>query len=506
MRGQLLVFCLACSAAAQVAAFNSAVLSRACPTALAGSSVTDLPAVVLPPATVEPAVTTRRRKSTTKRRPHHYYSQLDNVRSELRTFWATQEVTSEAVPSNLLLHYYGAWSIVHGIRLWGGAEQLAKALQVSVIPSKWSKAILTEEVQVIIAKGLLSPEIAAAGPKGGAAGLRKYGATAQQKCQQLMREATEARQVKGACIGDKREGIPQLGYKPYNFWANSGNLQQELFAFLREYQPAIGQPTVWLPRSIQFAQAGRNDLNQAIRRHGGQEAIGKRYGLVPYSHWQHFEKQLTVFKGLQSYIVQFGTPGYMPMLTDIEDRGWCTLKDGIAYLGGAKALAAKFCLRIGRKHSDANINLAQKQAQRRHNRHASNDDDCEHVYDSRVIYYKVSGYYAHKDTLGLGAFDLEFAIDLLEYIKSVNYRRSLGEASAAITRGDADKDWWDSKITMPFRYDLLEDGQEQLVAKIEQYGGFENVARRLQLEYRDKDLKELTRVRARDAPPPGSMV
>jgi hypothetical protein len=498
MRGQPLVFCLACSAAAQAAAFYIAVHSGGCPTSLAGSSgVTDLPAVVLPPATVEAAVATRRRKSTAKRRPHHYYSQLDNVRNELRAFWAAQGVTSEAVPSNQLLHYYGAWSIMHGIKHWGGAEQLAKALQVSVIPGKWSKALGTEEVLVMIAKGLLSPDIAAAGPKGGAAGLHKYGATAQQKCQQLIREAKKAREVSGVCIGDKKEGIPRLGFKPYNFWTSSDNLQQELFAFLREYQPAIDQPTVWLPRSIQFSQAGRDDLSQAISKQGGQEAIGKQYGLVPYSHWQHFEKQLTVFKSLQSYIVQFGTPGYMPMLTDIEERGWCQLKDGIAYLGGAKALAAKFCLRTGRKHSNADANLAQKQAQRRYNKHAWNDDS-EHD-DSRVNCIKVSGHYAHKDTLGLGAFDLEFAIDLLEFIKSVNYRRLLGEASAAVKRGDADKDWWDSKITMPFRYDLLEDGQEQLVLKIEQYGGFENVARRLQLEYEDRDLNELTRVRARDA-------
>jgi hypothetical protein len=91
---------------------------------------------------------------------------------------------------------------------------------------------------------LLGPDVAATGPKGGAARLHKYGATAQQKCQQLVREAKAARQVKVFALATKERASQNWVIKSYNFWANSDIIQQELCDLLREYQPAMGQPTV----------------------------------------------------------------------------------------------------------------------------------------------------------------------------------------------------------------------------------------------------------------------
>eukprot|EP00953_Heterococcus_sp_UTEX-ZZ885_P015329 8633-Heterococcus_DN1.PRE.1 len=341
---------------------------------------------------------------------------------------------------------------------------------------------MTDEVQYMIANGVLSPDSSAVGPGGGAMGLRKYGAFSGYKSHQQLDYASTARQ---------RDST----YKPFRHWADSDNLKQELHAFLREYQAAADQPTVWMLRKTHFEQAGRGDLADAVYRNGGPDSLAERYGLVPYSQWHHFDKQLAVFKSLQSYIEQFGTPGYMPTLSDMENRDWCQLRDGVTKFG-AKILAAKLCLRTkGRQRSTANADTFQKHAERRHKEHALN---VEYEDVDTINHTKVKEHVAYIDELGVGPFDLDFAVQLLEYTKSVQYRRLLDETSAAVKRGDADRDW-DSKITMPFRHDLLADGQEQLVAKIDKYGGFECVARRSQLEYADRDLKELNIVRARDA-------
>lgn len=183
-----------------------------------------------------------------------------------------------------------------------------------------------------------------------------------------------------------------------------------------------------------------------------------KHSLVPHSQWGYFNNHLALLEELQEYIKQFGNDGYMPLLTEIQANGYHKLSDRIKWFGGAKLLASRMDMKLTR----GNSKITQ--------------------YPNQV----------ESSLVELGPFDLNFAVDLLRYIKQQSYVRKLGEISNAVYRNDALKSW-DSYITMPFRQDLIQHGKSALILKIEEFGGFECVARRLQLPYDDRNLKEVKR-------------
>ncbi|KAG5178113.1 hypothetical protein JKP88DRAFT_350472 [Tribonema minus] len=414
-----------------------------------------------------------------------YWLDSNNVRKELDRFWQSKGVESSCVPSYLLLQYFEEGGLAWGISQWGGGQRVGQRLGVPVMPSRWAQAVNTTEVQALMANGHLSADSATTGPYGGAAGLVKHG-TARFKSVRLQLLARDVRQ-RFVKPGSVLEGRPKVGYKPRNYWRDFTNLERQIFDFLRVYQPAIGQPMVWLPRRVEFERAGRADIAQAITRLGGPDMVAGRHALVPHSQWAYFDKHLSVLKDLQSYIEQFGVSGYMPPLKELDANGFSRLRDGIAWAGGAKLLAAKLDMQLTpRNHRPTEPPPKVKGLTAM----VATDPEAmaaaaAAAADSGQLWGGVVW----------GDFDLDFAVDLMEYVKSQSYRRELGEASPAVRRGEAFP-WWDSEITMPFRTDLLADRQTKLVLKIEEYGGFENVARRLQLVYEDRDLKELRRLHA----------
>lgn len=70
-----------------------------------------------------------------------------------------------------------------------------------------------------------------------------------------------------------------------------------------------------------------------------------------------------------------------------------------------------------------------------------------------------------------GAFSLSFAIQLLQFIRSQYFILNPPLYSPA--------------IAMPSERDLLSCGQDELASRVATYGGYENVARRLGLDYFD---------------------
>jgi hypothetical protein len=491
-----LVICTACTLQ-QSAAFFTQWATGMPQSVLTSSQANDAEAVPTEDAAAHSAIQNLTLGKVRKRRPRGYFKQEENMRAELRRFWDARGVTSEAVPSYQLLRFFGEGGLAWGIHHWDSPAELAAALGVPCIPSKWCYALGTDEVQVMIAKGVLTPQSIALGRYGGAPGLLA-GASARHKSQQRLAVANRARQ-RVVFKGDREAGIAKHGFRPRYYWENPDNLRRELYTFLSKNRPAVGQPTVWMPRKTEFAQAGRDDLSQALSRQGGLDNIAEQFGLVPYAQWHYFEKQLTVLKDLQSYIEEFGVPGQMPLLADIKDRGWKQLHHGIAALGGARTLSLRLGLSRPQGKSIAHIDPTKQNgfSLRKFKRRtiAHGIVNIPQRWHRRIRL--PNGELVERETLpvlSLGPFDLGFALDVLEYVHAANYKRSPGESSAAVKRGDADSSW-DSKIGMPFRYDLLADGQIELVLQIERYGGFEEVARRLQLEYQDKDLKELTRLR-----------
>jgi hypothetical protein len=73
--------------------------------------------------------------------------------------------------------------------------------------------------------------------------------------------------------------------------------------------------------------------------------------------------------------------------------------------------------------------------------------------------------------MSFGPFSLDFAIDLLEYI-----RNDQMECKAPLKP---------AVIRMPTEYVLFQKGRSDLIDGIQKYGGYENVARRLGLAHFD---------------------
>jgi hypothetical protein len=75
--------------------------------------------------------------------------------------------------------------------------------------------------------------------------------------------------------------------------------------------------------------------------------------------------------------------------------------------------------------------------------------------------------------MSFGPFSLDFAIDLLEYIRNDHLESKAPMKPAT--------------IRMPTEYVLFQRGRSDLIDGIQKYGGYENVARRLGLAYFDAD-------------------
>ena len=196
----------------------------------------------------------------------------------------------------------------------------------------------------------------------------------------------------------------------------------ELYEYTDSFQQFFHRPSVWMPRASELALNGRDDLRQAISRYGGVHRIGKVAGLVKYSEWYYFEGQLELMYKLTLYLDTFHNSDYtvFPTVTEISRNGHHQLHSLIQYYGGCEFLAA----RLG------------------------------------LMRYK-----KQRDDLQFGKFDLKFAIQLLEFIRNNHMLRQPPMRNPV--------------IAMPSRNYLDEDFD----AQIEEFGGYENVARRLGLDF-----------------------
>jgi hypothetical protein len=208
------------------------------------------------------------------------------------------------------------------------------------------------------------------------------------------------------------------------------------------YKEKHNRPSVWMPRPSEMAKLGRDDLRQAMSRFGGAKTISRTAGMVPYQEWFFFEGQLELLIELRRYLDEHAGGNYksFPPVSDVQRNGYSQLHSLIQYYGGRKFLAARLSMS---KHYSAKLDEESDQT--------SLDVD--------------------KTALKFGAFDLEFAIQLLIFVRMDQLNRSPPLKNPA--------------ITMPSRSKLLAQSHDGpwLCAKIEEFGGDENVARQLGLAF-----------------------
>lgn len=180
-----------------------------------------------------------------------------------------------------------------------------------------------------------------------------------------------------------------------------------------------------------------------MNRFGGFRGICRTAGMVPYQEWFFFEGQLDLLVELKRYLDEFSGCDYrvFPKVLDIERNGFVQLHSLIQYYGGRKFLAARLSMLeplCTKSHSDHGI--------------------------------RNGGPVSSHSIMKFGLFDLDFAVRLLKFVREDHLKRSPPLKHPV--------------LSMPSRSKLLSNALEGewLCAKIDEFGGDENVARRLGLE------------------------
>lgn len=198
-----------------------------------------------------------------------------------------------------------------------------------------------------------------------------------------------------------------------------------------------GRPSIFMPRLNDFSAHGRDDLRAAIVRFGGAEVLCERAGMISYREWEYFESLYSLYTGLKAYIDIYheGNTKVCPPLKEIKAKGQRRLYNLIQKHGGRKIVAC----RAGMKLAKATPRNSGKQ---------------------------------QTPIMQWGAFSLDFALLLMNFIRSQMLKQI---PPLAMT----------PTIKMPSEEILMRSGEQgrYLATKIEEFGGYENTARRLGLDF-----------------------
>lgn len=203
------------------------------------------------------------------------------------------------------------------------------------------------------------------------------------------------------------------------------------YEFLNDRRIDQHLPAVWMPRNSELKEVGRDDLRQAIQRFGGTNLVCRKAGLIRFREWRYIEGQYDLLLELRSYLDEYHNGDYstFPNVSQLSEQGYERLNRLIQYYGGRKFVANRF----GMLHSNSN--------------------------EREMIH------------MSWGKFDLDFAINLLEFIRTDSMKKNPPLRYPA--------------IGIPSPKKLLASGDKGILLdqQIKLYGGYENVARRLGLAY-----------------------
>jgi hypothetical protein len=356
------------------------------------------------------------------RKPNYYWNNIENVRQALTEFWGNLNVSSfpenlPPIPSEALLNHFERYDLRRVIAKYGGREDLSYDLGgVEIIPGKWKDSVRDS----MIVQQLLRNE-----SLGLRADLPPLSPQQKKALNNTVGENLSRDQYRWS-YKNKEER------RPMKYWSLTQVLEN-LYEHLDELCETQNRPPVWMPRPVEIRESGREDLFHAIARFGGTKEITEIAGLVPHHEWHYFEGQLTLMKELTRYLDEHhgGNRMVFPTGVEIKERGYMSLYYAVQRYGGRKFLTSRFGMESPGRVSSSYLEMS------------------------------------------FGPFSLDFAIDLLEYIRNDHLESKAPMKPAT--------------IRMPTEYVLFQRGRSDLIDGIQKYGGYENVARRLGLAYFDAD-------------------
>lgn len=376
----------------------------------------------------------QKRRKPTDRRPKFYWQSIDNVRLELASFWVECGVHVDQslppIPNEKILNFFGLNGLRWAIAQLGGRENVARQLGgVLVIPGKWEEAKELDEVKRLL------PYMA------------NY-TTNDDKEKGDKRK--DARKTTSETIFElaPRMKCGSTAIKTNYFWSKE-NAIKELYRYLESYKVLRRRPSVWMPKVEEVKAEGFLRLFNALNRFNKlpssgdyatifseEESVRHVAGLVPFQEWRCFESQLQFLVELRRYLELYhGGDEIMPEDCDNE-----RLQDLMRMLGGKVLLSQKYSLPL---------------------QWETRSDDTTTITASGVDF---------------GLFSLEYAIELLCFVRSSYLDLSPPLASP--------------QMRMPSIEDLRRCGRNDLADQTIEFGGLENVARRLGLAYGDISVDE----------------
>lgn len=380
----------------------------------------------------------KRRPQTTltrPRKPRFFWHDEDNIRKELLSFWDELNVPIHEfypdqpppIPSEFLLNYFNRNDLRWGIAQFGGRENLSYALNGAlIIPGKWKEAKELDMMQSLLH---------VIGKDTGGSKLR---ANRNSETQTKSIDANNYTQLV-AMVNNTASKKPRK-----EFWSKEKAIR-DLYSYLDNYKTYKSRPSVWMPQLSELKYEGYSRLFNACSRfkklpHGVvfehlhsqrliDEDVSIEYmsGLIPFKEWRFFESQLHLFVELRHYLNLHhnGSQDIFPHPEDVKLNGHEELAVLIRSHGGKQLLAQKL--------------------------------DMELVSTVSIQSW--------------GAFSLDFAIELLQFIRERYVTMSPPLAYPV--------------ISMPSERDLRRYDREDLCHVMESFGGYENVARRLGLSFFD---------------------
>lgn len=385
-----------------------------------------------------------------ERKPWGYWKDISQIKVSVEEFWTRLNVTSSAIPNEMLLRLYDAHGLRHAIYKQGGRETLAYLLETDYIPGDFRVAMKFPEVQALVEAGVVVPPASpenkvlldspslppsaqahplqerrlVIGPRGGAVILNE-----------------RLKNVRFPPSYGKPDGQGRPGgwkYQNRTVWSID-KLAEECYTLAEEHSASLHVPLLFFPKLSDLVGWGRANMINTIRRYGGYEAVISSLGFIPFSQWNYFCRFYLLMKDLKTYLdEEEGGSRQMPTLRDVKRAGYHRLYSEVARNGGRKLVAARLGLPLkagsGEKGKFATM-------------------------------------------ISYGAFDFDFGVALLEYIMNKCWAQHPRERAA---RREKER----VNLFLPTAEELVGDERQDLLEKIVRYGGFENVARRLQLGFK----------------------
>jgi len=393
----------------------------------------------------------KRRRRPVNKKPKHYWRDKKNLERELRSFWiddcgidyddSPTKKSTLVIPNETLLIYYGRHDLRGAITSNGGREAVSKLLgyRATIMPGRWSDAVKSCPIfRRLIERNPdnLSPHRPPNIYGNRDAAVKQNGQQPQKKDNSSI-NLPEGEKSGGSSSSSNARWVHRTTRRPHGYW-NMTVVVEELYKYVDEYRLLHGRPSVWMPRPNELTENGRDDLKQAMCRFGKAELICRRAGMVPYREWSYFEGQLDMILELIRYCDEYRQSDYttFPSVTEIRLNGYRRLHSLIQYHGGRKFVA----LRLGMKIKSSSA--------------PTRSDD-----------------FSDNLEMNFGPFDLDFAAQLLTFVRNDQMRKNPPLKHAVIPMPSPSKLHAASSTNGIWLHE-----------KICEFGGYENVARRLGLD------------------------